>query len=100
MAKRSGSKSEWRRLLKFEQENEKLRKEVSKLRKQARTHFTDELEERSNRIKSGKPARLPTCDNCGNNDIHFINISRKDGNFEMKVCKSCQHKSPLKRLKD
>jgi hypothetical protein len=88
MAKKSGSKAEWRRLLKFEQENEKLRKEVSKLRKQVRNGFVDELEERSKRVKQGKPAIVPTCETCGNEDIHFITIERKDGNFEMKVCRS------------
>ena len=94
-----GSKSEWRRLKKFEQENEKLRKEVSKLRKQARAKFVDDLEQRSNRVKNGKPAMLPVCEQCGNDDVQFISIERKDGKFEIKVCKSCQHRSEMKLRK-
>lgn len=99
MAKKTGSKSEWRRYKKFEQENEKLRKEVSKLRKHAKTRFVDELEQRSNRIEDGQPAILPTCDNCGNSDIHFISIERKDGNFEIRVCKSCEYRTEMKQKK-
>lgn len=94
-----GSKSEWRRLKKFEQENEKLRKEVSKLRKQARDKFVDELEQRATRIDEGKPARLPMCENCGNNDIHFIDIKRPDGEFEIRICKSCEHRTEMKKKK-
>ncbi len=99
MAKKMSSKSEWRRYQKFEQENEKLRKEVSKLRKQVRTSLVDKLEERSDRVREGKPAILPTCENCGNEDVEFIPIKRTDGNFEIKVCKTCQHKSKMKQKK-
>lgn len=95
-----GSKSEWRRLKKFEQENEKLRKEVSKLRKQARTKFVDELEQRSERVEKGEPAILPTCEQCGNNDIEIISIERKDGNFEIRICKSCEHRTEMKMKKN
>lgn len=99
MAKKMGSKSEWRRYKKFEQENEKLRKEVSKLRKQTRNAFVDKLEQRSDRIDEGKPAMLPMCEICGNNDIHFISIERKDGHFEIRICKSCEHRTEMKQKK-
>lgn len=99
MAKKTSSKSEWRRLKKFEQENEKLRKEVSKLRKQVKTKFVDELEQRSERVKQGKPAIIPTCENCGNEDVHSIFIERKDGKFEMRLCRSCKTKTQLRKLK-
>lgn len=94
-----GSKSEWRRLKKFEQENEKLRKEVSKLRKQARTKFVDELEQRSDRVERGEPAMLPTCEQCGNHDIEIISIERKDGKFEIRICRSCEHRTEMKLKK-
>lgn len=100
MAKKTSSNNEWRRLRKFEQENDKLRKEVSKLRKQAKTVFVDKLEERSNRVDNGQPAMLLTCDNCGNHDVHVISLERKDGKFEIRVCKSCNHKSEMKKKKE
>lgn len=96
MAKKIGSKSEWRRYKKFEQENEKLRKEVSKLRKQVKVSFVDRLEQRSDRIERGQPAILPVCEQCGNNDIHYILIERSDGEFEIRICRSCEHKSEMK----
>lgn len=91
-------KSEWRRLKLFEQENEKLRKEVSKLRKQVRSRFVDELQEKSDRVDKGQPAILPTCEMCGNHDISYIKLKRKDGEFEIRICRSCQHRSNLKKL--
>jgi len=99
MAKKMGSKAEWRRFKKFEQENERLRKEVSKLRKQVKSSFEDKLEQRANRIKDNKPAVLPACERCGNTDIHFMPIERSDGKFEIRICKSCQHKTELKQKK-
>lgn len=98
MAKKVGSKSEWRRYKKFEQENEKLRKEVSKLRKQAKTKFIDELEQKAYRVDNGQPDILSTCENCGNNNVHFISIERKDGHFEIRICKLCDHKSEMKKI--
>lgn len=94
------SKSEWRRLKKFEQENEKLRKEVSKLRKQARIKFIDDLEQRSNRVDKGEPAYLPTCEQCGNHDLNIISIERKDGKFEIRICNSCEHRTEMKMKKE
>ena len=96
MAKKD-SKNEWKRFKKFELENEKLRKEVSRLRKQAKNSFVDNLEQKSNRVEAGESAILPTCENCGNQDVSVIHIERKDGNFEIKCCKSCQHRTEMKK---
>lgn len=99
MARDKSSKNDWKRLKKFEIENEKLRKEVSRLRKQAKSKFIDELELKSERKKEGRPAKLPTCENCGNPEINFISIERKDGNFEIRICRSCQHRTEMKLKK-
>lgn len=99
MAKKTRSRDDWKRLSKFEQENEKLRKEVTRLRKQTKSAFIDKLEERADRVYRGQPAMLLTCENCGNNEVEVIYIERKDGNFEIRVCKSCEHRSEMKRKK-
>jgi len=99
MAKKTDSKNEWKRIKKFEHENEKLRKEVSKLRKYARDSFIDKLEQGSERTDNGHSTTLLTCENCGNHDVHSINIERKDGNFEIRICKSCENRTEMKKIK-
>jgi len=97
MAKKRGSKNEWKRYEKFEQENEKLRKEVSKLRKYAQTGLINKMEQRAH--VEEKPM-LPTCENCGNESIHLIPIERKDGHFEIRICELCKHRTELKKTKN
>ena len=99
MSRKTRSRDDWKRLSKFEQENEKLRKEVSKLRKQTRSVFIDKLEQRANRIDNGQPAILLTCENCGNHEVEIVDIKRLDGDFEIRICKSCEHRSEMKKIR-
>lgn len=102
-SKRSeGSKSDrtdWHRYSKFKEENERLRKEVSKLRKMVQDVLIDRLEKKQARVDNDEPAREPVCERCGNTDIKTITIPRADGKFELVTCNSCKHRSELKRLK-
>lgn len=98
MTRQRSSKNEWRRYKKFEQENERLRKEVSKLRKIVNNLVVDKLEERASKVDTGEARMTPTCEVCGNEDLHSVPIKRPDGEFEIKVCKSCSHRSPMKKV--
>ena len=100
MTRQRSSKNEWRRYKKFEQENEQLRKEVSKLRKVINNLVIDKLEERESKVDNGQPSITPICEICGNEDLMTVPIKRPDGNFEIKVCKSCSHRSQMKKLKE
>ena len=100
MARGKSSKDDWRRYKKFEQENEKLRKEVSKLRKVINNMVIDQLEERERKVEAGEEPISPICEICGNDDYHPVPINRPDGNFEIRICKSCSHRSSMKRVKD
>jgi len=93
------SASDWRRYKKFEEENQKLRKEVTKLRKVINNMVIDQLEERARRVDDGEEAISHTCEVCGNDDLHIVPIKRADGNFEIRVCKSCGHRSQMKKSK-
>ena len=95
--RRSKTADDWRRFKKFEEENEKLRKEVSKLRKIVNSKVVDVLEEREKRVDVGLSPRIEICEICGNEDISKIPIKRVDGVFEIKVCNSCNHRSQLKK---
>ena len=99
MSRNRSSKNDWRRYLKFELENEKLRKEVSKLRKVINNMVIDQLEKRVKRIDEGEAAILPICEVCGNEDLHTVPIKRIDGHFEIKLCKSCNHRSAMRKVK-
>lgn len=92
-------RSDWSRFSKFKEENEKLKKEVSKLRKLAKDAMIDKLENKQRRVDNDEPAIEPLCERCGNPDIKTVNIPRADGKFELVVCKSCNHRSTLKRVK-
>jgi transcription elongation factor Elf1 len=100
MPRNKTSKTDWRRYRKFEQENEKLRKEVSKLRKVINNLVVDQLEERAKKVDEGEDPVTLVCEVCGNEDLHSVPIKRADGNFEIRICKSCSHRSQLKRKKD
>jgi hypothetical protein len=96
---RSNSKNDWRRYKKFEQENEKLRKEVSKLRKVINNLVVDNLAEKQKQTDIKKSSDKPTCEVCGNNNLSKIPISRPDGDFEVKICNSCNHRSDMLKVK-
>jgi hypothetical protein len=99
MSRNRSSKNDWRRYRKFEQENEKLRKEVNKLRKVINNIVIDELEKRALRVDDGEPAHLPICEICGNEDLYAVPIKRPDGEFEIRICKSCGHRHSMKKVK-
>lgn len=101
--KGSGSKddrNDWHRFNKFKEENEKLRKEVSKLRKLVDSVLVDRLQKKQDRVDNNESAIEPVCERCGNTDLVSIPISRPDGKFEIITCKSCNHRSPLKKMKE
>ena len=96
---RSKTANDWRRFKKFEEENQKLRKEVAKLRKIINSMVIDQLEERVERIEKGDPAIKPICEQCGNEDLHHVPLKRTDGDFEIRICKSCSFRSGMKKVK-
>lgn len=101
MSKRSrSSKSDWKRFRKFEQENEKLRKEISKLRKTVNSVLVDQLEERARRVSIGEKPYIPVCDICGEDKLEIVSIKRLDGNWEIKVCTLCGHRHQMKKVKN
>ena len=100
MSRSRSSKNDWRRYKKFEEDNEKLRKEVSKLRRMINSVITDELEKKVQRITRGEAPIMRICDICGNEDLYMVPINRPDGQFEIKVCNSCNHRHPMRKLKN
>jgi hypothetical protein len=93
------SPEDWKRYKKLEQENEKLKREVSKLRKLINSSVIDQLEERVSRIEEGGPAVEPICEKCGKNDFHKVPLKRADGNFEIRICLVCGFRGPMKKVK-
>ena len=99
----SGNKEDrgdWHRFQKFKEENEKLRKEVSKLRKMVQDVLVDRLEKKQSRGDFDEPTKEPTCERCGNTDIKTITVPRPDGRFEIITCQSCKHRTELRRVKE
>lgn len=99
----SGNKNDrndWSRYGKFKEENEKLRKEVSKLRKMVQDILVDRLEKKQYRLEHDEPIIEPTCERCGNTNLNKISIPRADGKFEIITCKSCGFRSDLKKVKE
>jgi hypothetical protein len=99
------SPEDWKRYKKLEQENEKLKREVTKLRKLVNVNCIDQLEEREERVKENKrrgvdiePIELG-CQNCGKTEFKIISFKRIDGEFEIKVCAVCSHRGDLKKIK-
>lgn len=99
MSRCRSSKNDWRRYRKFEQENEKLRKEVSKLRKILNSVIIDELEKKVQRIERNDPAIIISCEICGNETLNSLPIKRPDGDFEIRICAACGHRHQMKRIK-
>ena len=99
MASRSrSSKNDWKRYKKFELENEKLRKEISKLRKLVNNAVIDHLEARAKRVEEGEKAYIPVCEVCGEDKLMMVPINRSDASFEIKVCTLCGHRHPMKKI--
>lgn len=93
------SPEDWKRYKKLEQENEKLKREVSKLRKLINNVVVDQLEEKVSRIEEGGPAIEPICDRCGKSDFHSVPLKRADGNFEIRICLICGTRSQMRKVK-
>jgi hypothetical protein len=103
---RKDSPEDWKRYKKLEQENEKLKREVIKLRKLVNSNCIDYLEEKEKKEekaeKRGMKVVEPTeslCENCGKDEFKKIQFKRTDGEFEIKICSVCSHRGPLKRIK-
>lgn len=96
---RKDSPEDWQRYKKLEQENEKLKREVSKLRKLINNSVIDQLEERASRVEEGGQAVEPICDKCGKTDFHKVPLKRADGNFEIRICLICGHRGPMRKIK-
>lgn len=99
MSRKRKDKDEWRRLHKFQEENTKLRKEVSKLRKLVKEAYSDRLEERLRKQEEGLEPKKPLCEICGNDDMSEININRQDGKFKIKICNCCDYRSDMIKVK-
>jgi hypothetical protein len=96
---RKDSPEDWQRYKKLEQENDKLKREVSKLRKLLNNSVIDQLEGKVSRIEEGGPAIEPICDKCGKIDFHKVPLKRADGNFEIRICLICGHRSAMRKIK-
>lgn len=97
---RKKKEEDWRRFNKFKEENQKLRKEVSKLRKLVKEAYSDRLEDRLRRQEEGLEPRVPLCDICGNDDLSIMPINRPDGQFEIRICNNCGSRSDMKKVKE
>ncbi len=99
------SPEDWKRYKKLEQENEKLKREVTKLRKLVNSNCIDQLEEREEKVKESRSRGIeiepiePICENCGKTEFKKIQFKRLDGEFEIKVCAVCSYRGNLKKLK-
>lgn len=93
-------KDDWVRYNKFRDENTKLKKEVTKLRKLVKENYIDDLQEKQDRKDEGLEPRKPICEVCGNDNLTALDIPRADGMFTMNLCNSCGHRSTLKKKKD
>lgn len=99
MAKKN-SKEDWVKFNKFRDENTKLKKEVTKLRKLVKDAFTDELDVKVKRQEQGLEPRKPVCEICGNDNLTVLDINRADGAFTLNLCNSCGNRSGLKKKKE
>lgn len=100
--KKKDNPDDWRRFNKFKNENEKLRKEVATLRKLVQQGSIDKLDARQKRSENNQPCmeKETLCERCGNPDIKKMVFPRADGKFELIACKSCGHRTELKKSKD
>lgn len=99
MGRKRKSEEDWHRYNKFKEDNQKLRKEVGKLRKLVKELTQDRLEERLRRQSEGLEPVKPLCETCGNDDLGSVPINRPDGQFEIRVCNSCGQRSEMKKVK-
>jgi predicted Zn-ribbon and HTH transcriptional regulator len=93
-------KDDWVRYKKIHDENSKLKKEVTKLRKLVKETVIDSLDEKQKRQDEGLEVRKPLCEVCGNDNLTAIDIPRADGTFSFNLCNSCGHRSAMKRKKE
>ena len=96
---RKDSPEDWKRYKKMEQENERLKREVSKLRKLINISVIDQLEEKVHRIEEGLPPVEHTCEKCGKGDFCKIPLKRADGAFEIRICMICNHRTQMSKIK-
>lgn len=100
MARKRRNEDDWRRFNKFKEENQKLRKEVAKLRKLVKDAYSDQLQEKLRRQDEGLEPRKPLCEICGNDDLTDVPINRPDGKFNITVCNNCGNRSDMKKVKE
>lgn len=93
-------KDDWVRFKKFQDENSRLKKEITKLRKLVKETVIDTLDEKQKRQDEGLEPRKPICEVCGNDNLTALDIPRADGTFTLNLCNSCGHRSSLKRKKE
>lgn len=96
MGKKRRTEEDWRRYSKFKEDNQKLKKEVTKLRKLVEKLSQNPLEDKLKQTTETESTKL-TCDICGNSNLDIVPIDRKDGKFELRICKSCGHRSDMKK---
>lgn len=99
MGRKRNNEDDWRRFNKFKEDNQRLKKELTKLRKLVKEVYSDKLEERLRRQEDGLEPIKPLCEVCGNDDLNVVPINRPDGKFEIKVCNNCGTRSSMKKVK-
>ncbi len=101
MAKgKKDSKEDWIKFNEFRDENVRLKKEVTKLRKLVKESLIDNLQDKKDRVDQGLQPRKPICDICGNDNLTDMEVPRADGTFTFYVCNSCGNRSAMKRKKE
>ena len=99
MGRKKNNEDDWRRFNKFKEDNQRLKKEVTKLRKLVKEVCFDKLEERLKRQEDGLDPIESLCETCGGDDLTNVPINRPDGGFEIKMCNNCGTRSSMKRVK-
>ena len=89
-------KKEWVRYHKLSSENSKLKKEVSRLRRVINQFACDPNEK--DKIQEYKHRKQEhVCEQCGNEGLQHLEITRPDGEFKVDLCQKCGHRSTLKK---
>lgn len=106
------SKAEYDIVDKLKHENQKLKKQISQLRKQlARLdlnrysnlkelvdkHELEDQEEKKTEHKE-QIKKLWECFECREDHLRMVTFERKDGVFYFRKCNSCGHRTKMKRL--
>lgn len=94
------SKEDWVKFNNFRDENVRLKKEVTKLRKLVKDSLIDNLQDKKDRVDQGLEPRKQLCDVCGNDNLTNMEVPRSDGVFAFYVCNSCGNRSAMKRKKE